>query len=299
MLQECINSATALIRNDAEFILVDDASTDETPILAEKMMVHFGIERFVYARLESNSGAQVARNHGISLASGEFFLFLDSDDVLASGGVLKMLNLLETRPELDYVYAKVQKVDYFLRPIHPIAVIGSCISKAEVDFAGYHWHTMGAIYRRRCIERVGEWNTLLTGSQDWEYQARVKMFGGLGEFCDAIAGLWRQHEGARVGVKGFRPDYVRSVIKACELIKEHATSSRITDYELDKKLAKKIFVHAIEWGANGYAEEKKICLNSLSTLMPENAIFRNLCSLESLLAPAVDRFICKKIYSRL
>ena len=35
---------------------------------------------------------------------------------------------------------------------------------------------------------MGPWNLELTGSQDLEYQARVKLFGGQGEFVDALVG---------------------------------------------------------------------------------------------------------------
>ena len=97
---------------------------------------------------------------------------------------------------------------------------------------------MGPIYRRRCIEKVGPWNLELTGSQDLEYQARVKLFGVQGEFVDALVGYWRQHTGGRVGTRSFRPDYVRSVMKACESIHTYARQARKCDSALERRLAK-------------------------------------------------------------
>ena len=298
MLWDCVRSATPLLREGAEFILVDDASTDETVELVQKFQREFG-ERFRYERLERQSGAQVARNRGMELATGRAVLFLDSDDVLVAGGVFRLLALLEEKAELDFVFGKVLRVDGRLRPESPPREVGQPYSNADAEIAGYHWHTMGAVYRMECVRRVGPWNTELTGSQDWEYQARVKLFGSHGEFVDAVAGLWRQHHGNRVGTDHFRPDYVRSVMKACASIQKHAQSLQRCDAALQKRLCKKLLVHALEWGANGYFSEKLHCLELAKSASPSGYYLQGLCSALRMAPTSVDKFLCKKIYGRL
>lgn len=298
MLCDCVRSATPFLREGAEFILVDDASTDETVELARKFQREFG-ERFRYERLERQSGAQVARNRGLELATSEVVLFLDSDDVLVAGGVFRLLALLEKNAELDFVFGKVLRVDERLRPESPPREVGHPYSSVEAEIAGYHWHTMGAVYRMDCLRRVGPWNTELTGSQDWEYQARVKLLGGRGEFVDAVAGLWRQHHGNRVGTDHFRPDYVRSVMKACESIQKHAQSLQGCDVSLQKRLYKKLLVHALEWGANGYLTEKLNCLELAKRASPAGYHLQGFSAALRMTPQSVDKFLCKKIYSRL
>ena len=259
-LEDCVASAVACEVLAVEFLIVDDCSTDSTCEVVARLQAEHGAEKIRFFRLEKNSGAQVARNLGIAEAQGEFFMFVDSDDMLVPEGVLQVLRHLQAKPELDYAYGKVHLTDEALQPLPGKVPVGAAFENVPVEVAGYHWHTMGPIYRRCCIEKVGPWNLDLTGSQDWEYQARVKLFGGRGEFVDALVGYWRQHTGGRVGTRSFRPDYVRSVMKACESIHTRALQAGKCDSALERRLAKKLIVHAVEWGANGCRKEKALCL---------------------------------------
>ena len=60
-----------------EIIAVDDASTDGS----QQILRQYGDSIRVVC-LETNQGACGARNHGASLAVGEYLVFLDGDDVL-------------------------------------------------------------------------------------------------------------------------------------------------------------------------------------------------------------------------
>ena len=295
LLGDCVRSAIPLMQEGAEFLLIDDASTDGTDSLVREFHREFG-SSFRYERFGKNSGAQVARNRGIAEARGNFFMFVDSDDVMVPGGLLEVFGHLQAKPELDYAYGKVQMTDEALQPLPGKAPVGAAFKNVPVEAAGYHWHTMGPIYRRRCIEKVGPWNLELTGSQDWEYQARVKLLGGRGEFVDALVGYWRQHTGGRVGTRSFRPDYVRSVMKACESIHSHARQARKCDSALERRLAKKLIVHAIEWGANGYRKEKTRCLRQATATASDDFSLRMASMVFWVCPKFVDRMLLKKIY---
>lgn len=242
----------------AETVIVDDGSTDNTVELCNDLAVKFGADRIRYCKLEKNQGAQKARNLGILKARGEFIMFVDSDDVPVPKGIRMLYQSLQEHPEIDYVYGNVLKTNADLKPLEGQAVVGSPYDGSNRELAGYHWHTMGSMYRRDLIQRVGHWNPCLTGSQDWEYQARVKL-AGRGFYIDELVGFWRQHEGGRVGTKKFRSDYVESVMKASEAICLAAEKVGRADAALRERLGKKLLVHALEWGANGRPEEKRRC----------------------------------------
>lgn len=60
-----------------ELIIVDDCSTDDT----KKIIAQYEDERIHYWNLPNNFGVAKARNKGISLATGRYIAFLDSDDL--------------------------------------------------------------------------------------------------------------------------------------------------------------------------------------------------------------------------
>jgi glycosyltransferase involved in cell wall biosynthesis len=250
---------------DAEFILVDDGSTDGTLELARTLQERYGKDRIVVIPLGGNQGAQVARNRGMDAARGEMILFCDSDDVLVASGVEALAEALIQNAHLDYNYGRVVMTDEVLRPLDGLGSIGSLFEDSPYEMAGYHWHTMGALYRKSYLEKVGPWNLALTGSQDWEYQARVKLAGGRGLFVDTLVGYWRQHEGGRVGARKFRPDYVRSVVTACDVILSGARVNGKCDRSLQRRLAKKLIIHALESGAHGDQSLRRICLSHAAT----------------------------------
>jgi GT2 family glycosyltransferase len=72
-LKSCLESLQRLKYPDFEVILVDDGSTDSTPQIASAFP---GVR---YLRHERNLGLSVARNTGISAATGEIIAFTDSD----------------------------------------------------------------------------------------------------------------------------------------------------------------------------------------------------------------------------
>jgi glycosyltransferase involved in cell wall biosynthesis len=283
---------------EAEFILVDDGSTDDTMAIAHSLQERYGEDRVIVIPLAGNQGAQIARNHGIDRARGEFILFCDSDDVLVASGVKNLADALTRTPSLDYVYGKVVMTDAALVPLAGVAPIGSSFQESPFEMAGYHWHTMGALYRRSYLEKVGPWNPDLTGSQDWEYQARVKLAGGRGLFFDTVVGYWRQHEGGRVGTKKFRPDYIRSVVIACDVILALSMIEKKCDRTLKRRLAKKLIIHALESGANNDNALRKLCLSRAVTSVSDELIFSFFISTLKHAPSFLDCAIYKKIFKK-
>lgn len=257
-----------------EVIIADDGSSDDTHSICQALQKLHGTGHIVISRSEENLGAQAARNRGLRLASGELIMFVDSDDIVVPAGIEKLVKNFETDAKLDYAYGRVIQTDGQLKPLPGSLPVGESFTEVPVDVAGYHWHTMGALYRKSYLAKVGPWNEALTGSQDWEYQARVKLAGGRGQFVDAVVGYWRHHGGSRVGTKAFRPDYVRSVMLACDSILQHARRAGRCDRALERRLAKKLMVHALEWGANGHADERRRCLLQAAKILPGDLFYQ-------------------------
>ncbi|MGM9795271.1 MAG: glycosyltransferase family 2 protein [Candidatus Aphodosoma sp.] len=85
-IERCLKSIISQDCKDYEIILVDDATRDNSMKIAHDVLDNTGtIVR--YLKHESNSGLSAARNSGISVAKGEYILFVDSDDSLADGAL--------------------------------------------------------------------------------------------------------------------------------------------------------------------------------------------------------------------
>jgi glycosyltransferase involved in cell wall biosynthesis len=76
-VRRAVESALFQEHPSKEIIVVDDGSRDGTA----DVLNTFGAS-IILARLPINCGVDAARNHGVSLASGEYLVFLDGDDVL-------------------------------------------------------------------------------------------------------------------------------------------------------------------------------------------------------------------------
>jgi len=78
-------------------IVVDDASTDNTPSVATEMGV-------AVLRLAKNSGPSAARNYGVRHARGDIIFFVDSDVVVMPGAIDRVIKMFEDRPDVDAVF---------------------------------------------------------------------------------------------------------------------------------------------------------------------------------------------------
>ena len=76
-IRETVESALSQRCPDKEIIVVDDCSSDGTT----KVLKAFE-ESINITILSKNSGVYASRNHGASMANGEYLVFLDGDDVL-------------------------------------------------------------------------------------------------------------------------------------------------------------------------------------------------------------------------
>ncbi|MGD9602579.1 MAG: glycosyltransferase family 2 protein [Gammaproteobacteria bacterium] len=91
-----VDSVLAQEGVQAEIVVVDDASTDETP----DVMRVYG-ERVRYLRREVNRGVAVARNHGAVNARGKWLAFLDADDFYYPMRLLHHAAWIAEDPTLD------------------------------------------------------------------------------------------------------------------------------------------------------------------------------------------------------
>ena len=82
-LRRCVDSILSQKFQDFELILVNDGSKDSSGAICEEYAkANHVAGREIYVLHQKNSGVAAARNLGLSKASGELVMFVDSDDCL-------------------------------------------------------------------------------------------------------------------------------------------------------------------------------------------------------------------------
>ncbi|KKS95722.1 MAG: hypothetical protein UV75_C0003G0055 [Candidatus Giovannonibacteria bacterium GW2011_GWA1_43_15] len=89
---------------NCEIVLVDDCSTDKSWALSRALSR--SIPNVTAVRHKENLGVGAARNTGIDSATGDYIIFLDSDDRLADGALSGLAQLIREKPEMDIVAGK-------------------------------------------------------------------------------------------------------------------------------------------------------------------------------------------------
>ena len=78
-IDRCLYSVLNQSFSDFEVILVDDGSTDSSPVLCDAYALK---DNRIKVFHRQNGGASAARNFGLSVASGRYISFVDSDDYI-------------------------------------------------------------------------------------------------------------------------------------------------------------------------------------------------------------------------
>jgi len=81
-LNESVKSVFNQTYQDLEIVIVDDGSTDETPVVCGSLLKKFSNKRLTVIRQENKGQPAISRNLGIARARGYFVIPLDADDKL-------------------------------------------------------------------------------------------------------------------------------------------------------------------------------------------------------------------------
>ena len=153
---------------DAEIIVVDDASTDQT---AEVCRALRGIR---YLRAERNQGVAGARNLGLLASKGEYLNFLDDDDIRLPGTLDEQAEILESAPDAGLVYGQALLGDQNCTPTG--SFYPEVCPRGDVVWEPLERNFIpcgSVLFRKSCVLRVGLLDKSAAGIDDWDLWVRI------------------------------------------------------------------------------------------------------------------------------
>ena len=103
-INKCVDSLLRQTKEEIEFILINDGSTDNT----DSLLREYKDKRIKYFK-NKNQGIGKTRNFGIDKAKGKYLMFIDSDDYIEKDACEKLFNKAENS-KLDLVVCNFYKV---------------------------------------------------------------------------------------------------------------------------------------------------------------------------------------------
>lgn len=99
-LRECVNSLTYQTYKNIEIVLVDDGSPDGCPALCDQLAMEDTRIRVLH---KPNGGLSDARNAGLKVATGDYIIFVDSDDKwVGENSLEKLIEYIRLYPECQF-----------------------------------------------------------------------------------------------------------------------------------------------------------------------------------------------------
>ena len=192
-IKSTIQSAISQTWKNKEIVIVDDGSTDDTYSVAKQ----FESDTIKVIK-QNNLGACAARNKALSLASGDFIQWLDSDDILSPEKVEIQLSDVDfsANPAVLHSSAfglfhhRIKSAKFnptpLWRDLDPLEWL--IISYKN----GYWMYPAVWLVSRKITEMAGSWDERLTCNQDGEYFSRVVAASELVKFHEKAKSYYRK-----------------------------------------------------------------------------------------------------------
>lgn len=108
-LRKCVTSIINQTYKNLEIILIDDGSTDNSGIICDKLEKEDERIKVIH---KQNEGVSVTKNLGISICTGDYIAFIDSDDFVMDDYCETLYNnLVQTNSDISIVSYNVVKED--------------------------------------------------------------------------------------------------------------------------------------------------------------------------------------------
>lgn len=282
-VEECLNSILAQIDDNAEIIVMNDASTDNSWEVLKAYQTH---PKITLVQAPHNRGLSGTRNALLPLATNQYVWFIDSDDAMHEGAYTKVVNAL-TSMDVDMLggnYMAWRGDNKRLKKAY-VGAANQVINNDNLQFIkniveNNSNHVWNKVYKRSVIEKI----SFQQGKkfEDIYYMTDLSKVIKNFAFIDYPLIDYRERQGSIIQTldKKYVDDYLGAFLYRIEKFQSKLTS----DKEFENYLYYKTFnrfaglVKKIEKNANletlNYVDEKyKNIFNQLFDKIPTSIGF--------------------------
>ena len=173
-----------------DLVAVDDGSTDGSLALLRSL------EPAIRVLTGPNRGASAARNRAIEAARGDWFVFLDSDDWIEPGALVRRLQVARSEAAdvviCDWIDVNDDGSGHLTEQRRRSIDWPALQADAEVAIASHVWVTTAAIlFSRRIVERIGGFRPDLPIIQDARYMFDAAFQGARFAYLPEVGARYR------------------------------------------------------------------------------------------------------------
>ena len=213
-LASCLASVDELTFGDWEHIVVDDGSTGAA---VGEVLDAGGHPRRRVVRHARNRGMVAASVDALAMATGEFVVLLDHDDVLTPNALQRVVDRLASTADpavVDILYS-----DHDL--LRPDGRTASPVYKPDFSperLRNHNYITHLVVVRRTALVEVGGFRSGFDGAQDHDLLLRVSERGGVVLHLPEILLHWRQSPASVAAATGNKPE---AYAAGCRAVADH------------------------------------------------------------------------------
>ena len=192
-LKDIIDSVLNQSYGNLELCLADGSTKAE---VGEYIKANYHDDRLVYQKLEKNEGIAGNTNAALKMATGDFVVLSDHDDILELDALYEIVKLYNENPSLDIIYTDEDLTDEtgkrFMSPRFK--------PDYNEDFlcsVNYICHIFAV--KKNIMDEVGGFRTEYDGAQDWDLILRCcEKSENIGHVAKILY-HWRAHQESTAG----------------------------------------------------------------------------------------------------
>ena len=192
-----------------ELCLADDCSTDEeVKDTIEEYKKKYSNIKVVYR--QENGHISRASNSALELATGEYTLLMDQDDVLRENAIFEIVKLINSKPDADLIYTDEDKIDE--NDMHSVPHFKPDWSPDSLLSRNYLGHV--CVFKTKQLKEIGGWRVGFEGSQDYDLVLRyTEQYKNIYHIPEVLY-HWRIHQQSAASDESAKPYAYRAAQQA-------------------------------------------------------------------------------------